>query len=83
MMNLILLTTDLTKCSPTAGFSGQWSSLFTSYKDIGEIIVGIGFCFYGLYVVRKLVTSPNEGRSSLITFFIALLVFLGIWALLE
>lgn len=76
-----ILTIDLTK---TVNLSGSKSldALLTSYKEVGAILIGFGLIFYGLYVIRKMVTSPQEGKSSLITFIIALIVFLLLWELI-
>lgn len=61
---------------------GDLSSLVSLFKENAGILAGVGFVFYGLSVIKKVVGNHEKMTESIITYIIALLVFLGLWQLI-
>ena len=58
------------------------SGLISLYREVGAMLVGIGFICAGLSVLKKLITNHEKTKEAIITYVIALVVWLLIWSLI-
>lgn len=58
------------------------SGLITLYREIGAYLVGVGFACAGLAVLKKLIINHERTKEAVITYVIALVVWLTVWQLL-
>ena len=58
------------------------SGLIALYREIGAYLVGVGFVCAGLSVLKKLITKHERTKEAVITYVIALVVWLTVWQLL-
>lgn len=58
------------------------TSLIALYREIGVLLIGTGFICAGLAVLKKLVTNHHRTKEAIITYIVALVIWLAIWQLL-
>ena len=58
------------------------SGLISLYREVGAMLVGIGFVCAGLSVLKKLITNHEKTKEAIITYIVALVVWLLIWSLI-
>ena len=58
------------------------SGLISLYREVGAMLVGIGFICAGLSVLKKLITYHEKTKEAIITYVVALVVWLLIWSLI-
>ncbi len=58
------------------------SALIELFKETGELLVGVGFVCAGLAVVKKVITNHEKMKEAVITYIVALVIFLLIWSLI-
>lgn len=58
------------------------SGLISLYREIGAILIGIGFLCAGLSVLKKLITNHERTKDAIITYIIALITWILIWQLI-
>ena len=58
------------------------SGLISLYREVGAMPVGIGFICAGLSVLKKLITNHEKTKEAIITYVVALVVWLLIWSLI-
>ncbi|MDR1368816.1 MAG: hypothetical protein LBJ72_01630 [Dysgonamonadaceae bacterium] len=61
---------------------GGVTDLIELFKSTGGLIAGIGFLCYGTAVVKKLINNHEQSKSAVITYIVALIIFLAIWELI-
>ena len=59
------------------------SGLISLYREVGAMLVGIGFVCAGLSVLKKLITNHEKTKEAIITYIVALVVWLLIWSLIR
>lgn len=52
------------------------------FKEVGSLIAGVGFVCAGLGVIKKAITNHERLKEAIITYIIALVVFLLIWSMI-
>lgn len=60
---------------------GDVSALMGLFKDNASLLVGVGFLLAGLSVLKKIVTHQERTKEAILTYLVALVVFLCVWAL--
>lgn len=68
MQTHILLKTDVT-------------GLIALYREIGTLLIGVGFVCAGLAVLKKLITNHERTKEAIVVYLSALVVWLVIWQL--
>lgn len=58
------------------------SSLISLYQETGAMLIGVGFVCAGLAVVKKLISNHEKTKEAIITYVVALVVWIVIWQLL-
>lgn len=58
------------------------SGLISLYREAGSMLIGIGFICAGLAVLKKLITNHEKTKEAIITYVVALVVWLLIWSLI-
>lgn len=58
------------------------SGLISLYREAGAMLIGIGFICAGLAVLKKLITNHEKTKEAIITYVVALVVWLLIWSLI-
>lgn len=58
------------------------SGLVTLYREVGAMLIGVGFLCAGLAVLKKLITNHERTKEAIITYIVALVTWLVIWQLL-
>lgn len=58
------------------------SGLISLYREAGAMLIGIGFICAGLAVLKKLITNHEKTKGAIITYVVALVVWLLIWSLI-
>lgn len=61
---------------------GEMTELVGLYKTVAGYLIGAGFVFAGLGVIRKIISSADRLRESIITYVVALIVYILIWSLI-
>jgi hypothetical protein len=61
---------------------GGVGDLIALFKSTGGMLVGVGFVCAGCAVVKKLINNHDSAKSAIISYIIALIVFLAIWELI-
>ena len=61
---------------------GDLSGLISAYKDVAAGLIGIGFIFAGVGVVKKIINHHDKMKEAIIGYVVALVVFILIWSLL-
>jgi hypothetical protein len=61
---------------------GEMTPLVYLFKANAPFIIGVGFLLAGLSVLKKIVTNHERTKNAIITYIVALVVFLCIWALI-
>lgn len=62
--------------------SADVSALIELFKTTGGYLIGVGFVCAGLAVLKKVVTNHERMKEALITYFVALVIYLLIWSLI-
>lgn len=62
--------------------SGDVSGLIGLFKETGSLIIGVGFVCGGLGVIKKAVTNHEKLKDSIITYIVALVIYILIWSLI-
>ena len=60
---------------------GSLGELMSLFKQSAGYIIGLGFVFYGLSIAKQLVTNHERVKGHIITYLVALSIYLAIWAL--
>ena len=58
------------------------SGLISLYREIGAMLVGVGFLCAGLAVLKKLISNHERTKEAIITYIVALVTWLLIWQLI-
>lgn len=58
------------------------SGLISLYREIGAMLIGVGFLCAGLAVLKKLISNHERTKEAIITYITALVTWLIIWQLL-
>lgn len=58
------------------------SGLISLYREIGAMLIGVGFLCAGLAVLNKLKSNHERTKEAIITYITALVTWLIIWQLL-
>lgn len=58
------------------------SGLISLYREVGAMLIGVGFICAGLAVLKKLITNHEKTKEAIITYIVALVIWLLIWQLL-
>ena len=58
------------------------SGLVALYREIGAYLVWVGFICARLAVLKRLITNHERTKEAVITYVIALVVWLAVWQLL-
>lgn len=58
------------------------SGLISLYREVGAMLIGVGFICAGLAVLKKLITNHEKTKEAIITYIVALVTWLLIWQLL-
>lgn len=58
------------------------ATLASLYKEPAMQLIGVGFVFAGLSVLKKALNRVDQVRSDLISYIVALVVYIIIWALI-
>ncbi len=58
------------------------SGLISLYREAGAMLIGIGFICAGLAILKKLITNHEKTKEAIITYVVALVVWLLIWSLI-
>lgn len=58
------------------------TALIGLYKTVAEYLIGAGFVFAGLGVIKKIITNHDRVRESIITYMVALIVYILIWSMI-
>lgn len=58
------------------------SGLISLYREAGAMLIGIGFICAGLAILKKLITNHEKTKEAIITYVVALVVWLLIWSLM-
>lgn len=58
------------------------SGLISLYREIGGMLVGVGFLCAGLAVLKKLISNHERTKEAIITYIVALVTWLLIWQLI-
>lgn len=58
------------------------SALIGLFKETGGMLIGVGFVCAGLAVLKKIISNHEKMKEAIITYLIALVVFLLIWSLI-
>lgn len=58
------------------------SALIDLFKQTGEMLAGVGFVCAGLAVVKKIISNHEKMKEAIITYIVALVIFLLIWSLI-
>ncbi|WP_075967744.1 hypothetical protein [Parabacteroides massiliensis] len=58
------------------------SGLISLYREIGAMLIGVGFLCAGLAVLKKLINNHERTKEAIITYIMALVTWLIIWQLL-
>lgn len=58
------------------------SGLISLYREIGAMLIGVGFLCAGLAVLKKLIGNHERTKEAIITYITALVTWLIIWQLL-
>lgn len=58
------------------------SGLISLYREIGGMLVGVGFLCTGLAVLKKLISNHERTKEAIITYIVALVTWLLIWQLI-
>lgn len=58
------------------------SGLISLYREVGAMLIGVGFICAGLAVLKKLITNHEKTKEAIITYIVALITWLLIWQLL-
>lgn len=56
--------------------------LISLYREIGAMLIGVGFLCAGLAVLKKLISNHERTKEAIITYITALVTWLIIWQLL-
>ncbi len=61
---------------------GDVSGLIGLFKETGSMLAGAGFVFYGIAVIKKSISHPEQLYRSVITYVVALIIYLLIISLI-
>jgi len=61
---------------------GSFSGLVDLFKQNGSMIIGVGFALAGLGVLKRIITNHEKTKEAIITWIVALVIFILIWQLL-
>ena len=60
--------------------SADVSALIDLFKQCGEMLAGVGFVC--LAVIKKIITNHEKMKEAIITYIVALVIFILIWSLI-
>ena len=63
--------------------SADVSALIDLFKQCGEMLAGVGFVCAGLAVIKKIITNHERMKEAIITYIVALVIFILIWSLIK
>lgn len=58
------------------------SALIDLFKETGGMLVGVGFLCAGLAVLKKIISNHEKMKEAIITYIVALVIFILIWSLI-
>lgn len=58
------------------------SALISLFKETGAMLIGVGFVCAGLAVLKKIISRPENAKEAIITYIVALVIYLLIWSLI-
>lgn len=58
------------------------SALIDLFKETGSLLIGVGFVCAGLAVLKKIITNHESAKNAIITYIVALVIYLLIWSLI-
>jgi hypothetical protein len=58
------------------------TALIGLYKTVAGYLIGAGFIFAGLGVIKKAISNPDRMREGITTYIVALIVYILIWSLI-
>ncbi len=58
------------------------SALISLFKETGAMLIGVGFVCAGLAVLKKIISRPESAKDAIITYIVALVIYLLIWSLI-
>lgn len=58
------------------------SALISLFKETGAMLIGVGFVCAGLAVLKKIISRPESVKDAIITYIVALVIYLLIWSLI-
>lgn len=61
---------------------GDMTELAGFYKTVAGYLIGTGFIFAGLGVIKKIMSNPDRAREGIIAYVVALIVYILIWSLI-
>ena len=61
--------------------SADVSALIDLFKQC-EMLAGVGFVCAGLAVIKKIITNHERMKEAIITYIVALVIFILIWSLI-
>ena len=61
---------------------GSFSGLVEMFKQNGAMLIGVGFALAGLGVLKRIVTNHEKTKEAIITWIVALIIFILIWQLI-
>lgn len=84
LLNVLLQTSGLgEKFSPGMGSdAGGLGGLTSDFKTLAGVLIGIGLTLALVKVIRLLISGQESGRKALIGWIVALMVYIGLWAIL-
>lgn len=77
----LIIFQSLSSSSKLSG-GNDLSSLSGNFKEIGMTIAGIGLLCAGIAVVKKLAHNSENGKSTVISWLVALAVYIALWNML-
>lgn len=58
------------------------TTLIGLYKTVAGYLIGTGFILAGLGVIKKIISNPDRVRESIITYIVALIIYILIWSMI-
>lgn len=58
------------------------NALIDLFKETGGMLIGVGFVCAGLAVLKKIISNHEKMKEAIITYIVALVIFILIWSLI-